>query len=55
MRILETVKGGKAKTSARDARQTNVKKTTEVVKALQDARKEEEQPELQTEREGPQR
>jgi hypothetical protein len=45
----------KAETSRHDARQTDVKKTKEVVEAPQDAGKEEEQPELQTEREEPQR
>jgi hypothetical protein len=49
-RTPETVEAGRAETSIRDARQTDVKKMKEVVKAPQDAGKEEEQSELQTER-----
>jgi hypothetical protein len=53
-RTPESVKTGKAKTSVRDARQTDVRKTKEVAEAPQDAGKEEEQSELQIEREKPQ-
>jgi hypothetical protein len=54
-RTSETVEAGKAKTSIHDARQTDVKKTKEVVEAPKVVGKEEEQPELQTEWEEPQR
>jgi hypothetical protein len=54
-RSPESVEIGKAKTSVRDARQTDVRKTKEVAEAPQDAGKEEEQSELQIEREKPQR
>jgi hypothetical protein len=47
-RTPETVEAGRAETSVRDARQTDVGKTKEVVKATQDVGKEEEQPEQQT-------
>jgi hypothetical protein len=48
-RTLETVEAGKAVTFVRDARWADVEKIKEVVEALLDARKEEEQPELQPE------
>jgi hypothetical protein len=47
-RTPKTIEAGKAETSVHDARQTDVKKMKEVVEAPQDARKEEERPELQT-------
>jgi hypothetical protein len=50
----EAVKAGRAKTSAHDAGWADVKETKEVVETSQDAGKEEEQPELQTEQEEPQ-
>jgi hypothetical protein len=46
-RTPDTVEAGRAKTSVRNARQMDVKKVKEVVKAPRDAGKEEEQPELQ--------
>jgi hypothetical protein len=52
-RTLETIKAGKAETSIRDARRMDVEKIKEVVEALPDAGKEEEQPELQLEWEEP--
>jgi hypothetical protein len=52
-RTPETVEAGRAETSVRD--QTDVKEMKEVVKAPQNAGKEEEQPELQIERGEPQR
>jgi hypothetical protein len=55
MRTLETIEASRAETSIRDVRQTDVKETKEMVKAPQDAGKEEKQPELQIELGEPQR
>jgi hypothetical protein len=53
-RTLETIKAGKAATSAHDAGQADVEETRDMVETPQNAGKKEEQPELQVEWEEPQ-